>query len=158
MPPPSASLADTDSNTSTVAVSLRTNEASIDSVSGVGGARNVVHGTMHGRSMTAFDYHYVLLSDSVESTGYERDSLKRFLMCVIDLDHLIPDLAAVQSDWFEWHDGELPGSIIDVDHGRWSSLFTLSGEDIEFAQAVLTDDNTARCLEGRTSSRVALLR
>src|SRR3954465_6644343 len=38
-------------------------------------ARNVVHGTLHGRSITAFEYHYVLLRD--EST--ERDAFRNFL-------------------------------------------------------------------------------
>jgi hypothetical protein len=110
-------------------------------------ARNVVHGTMHGRSITAFEYHYALLSDTVEDNGYQRDSLNRFLVCVVDLDHPVPTLAAVRTDWLTWHEDELAGPAIDIDHDRWSRLFTLIGEDVEFGRAVVTDENAARCAE-----------
>lgn len=110
-------------------------------------ARNVVHGALHGRAITAFEYHYALLSDTVEANGYQRDSLHRFLVCVVDLDHPVPSLAAVRTDWFEWHDKELPGPVIDIDHDRWSRLFTLVGEDVEFGRAVVTNANAARCAE-----------
>ena len=46
-------------------------------------ARNVVRGTFQGRSITAFEYHYVLPSD--DST--ERDAFRNFLVCVVDPDH-----------------------------------------------------------------------
>lgn len=110
-------------------------------------AHNVVCGTLEGRTITAFDYHYALLSDSVEANGFQRDSFNRFLICVIDLDHAVPPLAAVRSDWFEWHDEELPWPIVEVEHERWSRLFTLVGQNDAFARAVVTDANAARCAE-----------
>jgi hypothetical protein len=110
-------------------------------------ARNVVHGALHGRSITAFEYHYALLSDTVEDNGYQRDSLNRFLVCVVDLDHPVPTLAAVRTDWLTWHEDELAGPAIHIDHDRWSRLFTLIGEDVEFGRAVVTDENAARCAE-----------
>jgi hypothetical protein len=110
-------------------------------------ARNVVHGAFQGRSVTAFEYHYFLLSDTVEENGYQRDSLHRFLVCVIDLDHAVPFLAAVRTDWFEWHDRELAGLVIDVDHEQWNKKFVLVGDDVDYACAVLSDGNAARCSE-----------
>lgn len=110
-------------------------------------ARNVVHGALHGRSVTAFEYHYALLTGVVEENGYQRDSLHRFLICVVDLDHPVPSLAAVRNDWFEWHDAELPGPIITVDHDLWSRRFTLVGADVEFGRVVVTNENAARCAE-----------
>ncbi len=110
-------------------------------------ARNVVHGALHGRSITAFEYHYVLISDTVEDNGYQRDGLNRFLVCVVDLDHPVPTLAAVRTEWFDWHDDELPGPIIDIDHDRWSKLFTLVGDNVDFGQAVVTNENASRCAE-----------
>jgi hypothetical protein len=110
-------------------------------------ARNVVHGALRGRSITAFEYHYVLISDSVEDNGHQRDGLNRFLVCVVDLDHPVPPLAAVRTEWLTWHDDELPGPIIHIDHDRWSRLFTLIGADVEFGRAVVTNENAARCAE-----------
>ncbi|MCW2521714.1 MAG: hypothetical protein JWO63_49 [Frankiales bacterium] len=110
-------------------------------------ARNVVHGALHGRSTTAFEYFYFLLSDSVEDSGYQRDSANWFLVCVVDLDHPVPSLAAVRTAWFEWHDDELPGSIVPIDHDRWAKVFTLVGDDEEFARAVVTTENASRCVE-----------
>jgi hypothetical protein len=110
-------------------------------------ARNVVHGALHGRSVTAFDYHYALLSDSVDANGYQRDSLNRYLVCVVDLDHAVPDLVAVRTEWLEWHSEQAPGSIVTVDHEVWSKMFTLISDDTDFAQAVVTAENAARCAE-----------
>jgi hypothetical protein len=110
-------------------------------------ARNVVHGSLHGRSITAFEYHYVLNSDSVEQNGYQRDAVNRFLICVVDLDHPVPPLAAVRTEWLEWHGDELAGHSIPVDHERWSKVFTLVGEDEKFGRAVVTNENAARCAE-----------
>ena len=109
-------------------------------------ARNVVHGSLHGRSITAFEYFYLLMSDSVEQTGYERNSAHWFAVCVVDLDHPVPPLAAVRTEWLEWHDDELPGPVVAVDHEKWSKLFTLVGDD-DFARAVVTNENAARCAE-----------
>lgn len=109
--------------------------------------RNVVRGSLHGRSITAFEYRYFLVSDSVEDNGYQRDAAHRFLVAVVDLDHPVPALAAVRTDWFAWHDDELPGPIIDIDHERWSRMFTLIGEDENFGRAVVTNSNAARCAE-----------
>jgi hypothetical protein len=53
---------------------------------GLGGwrrPRNVVRGTLHAGSITAFEYHYALLSDN----STERDAFRNFLFCVVDLDH-----------------------------------------------------------------------
>lgn len=110
-------------------------------------ARNIVRGTLHGRSTTAFEYHYVLLSDSVEASGFERDSIRRYLVCVIDLDHPVPALAAVSKDWLEWHVDELPDPAIAVEHERWSRFFTLLGQNAEFGHAVVDRDNASRCVE-----------
>ncbi|GEL25903.1 hypothetical protein PSU4_48570 [Pseudonocardia sulfidoxydans NBRC 16205] len=110
-------------------------------------ARNVVHGALRGRSVTAFEYSYFLMSDSVEENGYQRDSAHWFLVCVVDLDHPVPSLAAVRNVWLEWHGDELPGPSIDVDHEKWSKMFTLVGEDEDFARAVVTSENAARCAE-----------
>ena len=87
------------------------------------------------------------MSDTVEDNGYQRDSLNRFLVCVVDLDHPVPTLAAVRTDWLTWHEDELAGPAIDIDHDRWSRLVTLIGEDVEFGRAVVTDENAARCAE-----------
>lgn len=109
--------------------------------------RNVVHGALHGRSITAFEYFYVLMRDSVEENGYQRDAANWFLVCVVDLDHPVPPLAAVRSAWLEWHADELPGPIIPVEHEKWSNIFSLIGEDEDFGRAVVTDANAARCAE-----------
>ena len=109
-------------------------------------AHNVVHGALHGRSITAFEYSYFLLSDSVEQNGYQRDAANRFLVCVVDLDHSVPPLAAVRTAWLEWHDEELPGSTIGIAHEKWSNVFTLVG-DAHFGRAVVTNENAARCAE-----------
>lgn len=116
---------------------------------GVGGfrrARNVVHGALRGRSITAFEYSYLLMSDSVEQNGYQRDAANRFLVCVVDLDHPVPPLAAVRTAWLEWHDDELRGAIIGIDHEKWSKVFTLVGDE-NFGRAVVTNENAARCAE-----------
>ena len=110
-------------------------------------ARNIVQGSLHGRSITAFEYSYVLTSDSVEQNGYQRDAANRFLVCVVDLDHPVPPLAAVRTEWLEWHGDELPGRVIPVDHERWSKVFTLVGEDEDFGRAVVSNENAARCAE-----------
>jgi hypothetical protein len=109
-------------------------------------ARNVVHGALRGRSITAFEYSYFLMSDSVEQNGYQRDAANRFLVCVVDLDHQVPPLAAVRTEWLEWHDDELPGPPIDIAHEKWSKVFTLVGAE-DFGRAVVTDENAARCAE-----------
>jgi len=110
-------------------------------------ARNVVQGSLHGRSITAFEYFYLLMSDSVEQGGYQRDAANWFLVCVVDLDHPVPPLASVRTEWLEWHEDELPGPIIPIDHERWSKVFTLVGGDEDFGRAVVTDENAARCAE-----------
>jgi hypothetical protein len=106
-------------------------------------ARNVVHGTLHGRSITAFEYHYVLLSD--DST--ERDAFRNFLVCVVDLNHPVPALTAVLRDRGIWHEGELRGTEFPVDHEAWRSRYLLVGDDEDFARAVVTDEHAARCVE-----------
>lgn len=108
--------------------------------------RNVVRGALHGRSITAFEYSYLLLSDSVEQNGYQRDAANRFLVCVVDLDHPVPPLAAVRTAWLEWHNAELTGPVIPVEHARWSKVFTLVGDE-NFGRAVVTEENAARCAE-----------
>jgi hypothetical protein len=113
-------------------------------------ARNVVHGALHGRSITAFHYHFALLADSVEDNGYQRDSLHRFLVCVVDLDHPVPSLAAVRTERLDWHGGELPWPAIEVKHERWSEMFTLSGPDADFGHAVVTVENAERCAQADT--------
>jgi hypothetical protein len=116
---------------------------------GVGGFRrayNVVHGSLRGRSITAFEYFYVLLSDSVDRNGYQRDATNWFLVCVVDLEHPVPPLAAVRTGWLDWHEDELPGSVIDIDHEKWSKLFTLVGDE-DFGRAVVSSENAARCAE-----------
>ena len=110
-------------------------------------ARNVVQGSLHGRSITAFEYFYLLMSDSVEQNGYQRDAANWFLVCVVDLDHPVPPLASVRTEWLEWHEDELPGPVIPIDHERWSKVFTLVGEDEDFGRAVVTNENAARCAE-----------
>ena len=106
-------------------------------------ARNVVHGTLHGRSITAFEYHYVLLSD--DST--ERDAFRNFLVCVVDLDHPVPALTAVLRDREIWHEGELKGAELPVDDGSFRDRYRLVGDDDDFARAVVTDEHAARCVE-----------
>jgi hypothetical protein len=116
---------------------------------GVGGfrrARNVVHGSLHGRSITAFEYFYLLTSDSVEKNGFQRDGANWFLVCVVDLDHPVPPLAAVRTAWLEWHGDELPGARIGIDHEKWSNTFTLVGDE-DFGRAVVSAENAARCAE-----------
>jgi hypothetical protein len=106
-------------------------------------ARNVVRGTLHGRSITAFEYHYVLLSD--DST--ERDAFRNFLVCVVDLDHPVPALTAVLRDREIWHEGELEGIEHPVNDEAFRERYLLVADDAEFARAVVTEDHAARCVE-----------
>src|SRR3954447_17911254 len=106
-------------------------------------ARNVVHGTLHGRPITAFEYHYVLLSD--DST--ERDAFRNFLVCVVDLDHPVPALTAVLKDRESWHEGELEGTKFPVNDESFRDRYLLVGDDDHFARAVVTDEHAARCAE-----------
>jgi hypothetical protein len=106
-------------------------------------ARNVVHGTLHGRSITAFEYHYVLLSD--DST--ERDAFHNFLVCVVDLDHSVPALTAVLRDREVWHEGELTGTELPVADESFRERYLLVGDDHDFARAVVSDEHAARCVE-----------
>ena len=116
-------------------------------------ARNVVHGTLHGRSITAFEYHYVLLRD--DST--ERDAFRNFLVCVVDLDHPVPALTAVLRDREVWHEGELTGAEVPVDDASFRDRYLLVGDDDDFARAVVTDDHAARCaaIDARVEWRFA---
>jgi hypothetical protein len=106
-------------------------------------ARNVVRGSLHGRSITAFEYHYVLLSDDTT----ERDAFRNFLVCVVDLDHAVPPLAAVRRDRLVWHGGQLTGTEIPVDHEMWLDQYILFAEDADFARAVVTEEHAARCAQ-----------
>ena len=106
-------------------------------------ARNIVRGTLHGRSITAFEYHYALLSD----TSSELDAFRNFLVCVVDLDHPVPALTAVLRDREFWHEGELEGTEFPVNHDPWRERYLLVGDDADFARAVVTDEHAARCAE-----------
>ena len=106
-------------------------------------ARNVVRGSLHGRSITAFEYHYVLLADDTT----ERDAFRNFLVCVVDLDHPVPPLTAVRRDRLIWHGGHLAGAEISIGHEMWRDQYTLLGQDGEFARTVVTEDHAARCAE-----------
>jgi hypothetical protein len=106
-------------------------------------ARNVVHGTLHGRSITAFEYHYVLLSDD----SAERDAFRNFLVCVVELDHPVPALTAVLRDRKGWHGGELKGVEVLVNDESFRDRYLLVGDDDDFARAVVTDEHAAHCAE-----------
>ncbi|WP_164704506.1 hypothetical protein [Blastococcus litoris] len=106
-------------------------------------ARNVVRGSLHGRSITAFEYHYVLLSDDTN----ERDAFRNFLVCVVDLDHAVPPLTAVRKDRLLWHGDRLVGGEIPIAHQAWRDEYSLFGEDDDFAHAVLTHEHAARCAQ-----------
>jgi hypothetical protein len=106
-------------------------------------ARNVVRGTLHGRSITAFEYRYVLLSD--DST--ERDAFRNFLICVVDLEQPMPSLTAVLRDREFWHHGELEGTEFPVNHEAWRDRYLLVGDDEDFARAVVTEEHAARCAD-----------
>lgn len=106
-------------------------------------ARNVVHGELAGRSLTAFEYHYVTYSDD---EGYERDALHRFLVAVIDLSHPMPKLSAVRTEWLEWHEAAIDGSIIEIANESFADNFTLFG-DAKFAELVMNEERAARCAE-----------
>src|SRR4051812_35570947 len=113
---------------------------------GLGGwrrPRNVVRGTLHAGSITAFEYHYALLSD--DST--ERDAFRNFLVCVVDLDHPVPALTAVLKDREAWHRGELKGAELPVNDESFRERYLLVGDDDDFARAVVTDEHAARCVE-----------
>src|SRR3954451_15768747 len=99
-------------------------------------ARNVVRGALHGRSVTAFEYHYVLLSD--DST--ERDAFRNFLVCVVDLDHPVPSLTAVLKERDIWHEGELKGTELRVNEESFGDRYLLVGDDHDFARTVVTDE------------------
>ena len=105
--------------------------------------RNVVRGSLHGRSITAFEYHYVLLSDD----SNERDAFHNFLVCVVDLDHAVPPLTAVRKDRLIWHVDRLVGTEIPIVHELWGDQYTLFGEDTDFAQTVVSDEHAARCAQ-----------
>ena len=106
-------------------------------------ARNVVRGSLHGRSITAFEYHYVLLNDDTT----ERDAFHNFLVCVVDLDHAVPSLTAVRKDRLVWHGNQLVGTEIPIDHEKWRDQYTLFGEDNDFAHTVVTEEHAARCTQ-----------
>jgi hypothetical protein len=106
-------------------------------------ARNVVHGSLHGRSITAFEYHYVLLGDDTT----ERDAFHNFLVCVVDLDHAVPPLTAVRKDRLIWHVGQLVGTEIPIGHDEWRAGYSLFGEDGDFGRAVLTEEHAAQCAQ-----------
>src|SRR3954447_10343604 len=106
-------------------------------------ARNVVHGTLDGRSVTAFEYHYVLLTDDTT----ERDAFRNFLVCVVDLDHAVPPLTAVRKERLIWHAEKLAGTEIPIDHRIWRDQYALFGEDSDFARTVVTEEHAARCTE-----------
>lgn len=106
-------------------------------------ARNVVRGTLHGRSITAFEYHYVLFTD--DST--ERDAFRNFLVCVVDLDHSVPALTAVLREREIWHERELEGTEFPVSHEAFRERYLLVGEDDGFAREVVTEEHAARCAE-----------
>jgi hypothetical protein len=106
-------------------------------------ARNVVRGSLRGRSITAFEYHYVLLGDDTT----ERDAFHNFLVCVVDLDHAVPSLTAVRKDRLIWHSGQLVGAEIPIRHETWQARYSLFGEDDEFARAVVTEEHAARCAQ-----------
>lgn len=113
---------------------------------GLGGwrrARNVVRGTLHGRPITAFEYHFVLLSDDSK----ERDAFRNFLVCVVDLDHPVPALSAVLRDRAVWHEGELKGVEVPINDESFRDRYLLVGDDDDFARAVVTDEHAARCAE-----------
>jgi hypothetical protein len=106
-------------------------------------ARNVVRGSLHGRSITAFEYHYVLLNDDTT----ERDAFHHFLVCLVDLDHAVPPLTAVRKDRLIWHGGQLVGAEIPIGHKMWLDQYILFGEDGDFARAVVTEEHAARCAQ-----------
>src|SRR3954447_2570721 len=106
-------------------------------------ARNVVRGSLHGRSITAFEYHYVLLTDDTT----ERDAFRNFLVCVVDLDHAVPPLTAVRKERLIWHAEKLAGTEIPIDHRIWRDQYALFGEDSDFARTVVTEEHAARCTE-----------
>ena len=85
----------------------------------------------------------MLLSD--DST--ERDAFRNFLVCVVDLDHPVPALAAVLRDRKGWHEGDLKGTEFPVTHQAWRDRYLLVGEDDDFAHAVVTEEHAARCAE-----------
>ncbi|NYJ08223.1 hypothetical protein [Petropleomorpha daqingensis] len=107
-------------------------------------ARNVVRGTLSGRSITAFEYHFVLWSDD---ETVERDAFRHFLVCVVDLDHPVPALSAVRRDRLVWHPDEVEGEEFPVDSARWQQLYVVTGVDADFARTVLNDDRAQRCLQ-----------
>ena len=106
-------------------------------------ARNVVRGSLHGRSITAFEYHYVLLTDDTT----ERDAFRNFLVCVVDLDHAVPPLTAARKDRLIWHAGQLVGTEISIGHEMWRDQYSLFGEDSDFARTVVTEEHAARCAQ-----------
>jgi hypothetical protein len=106
-------------------------------------ARNVVRGSLHGRSITAFEYHYVLLNDDTT----ERDAFHNFLVCVVDLDHAVPPLTAVRKDRLIWHGDQLVGAEVPIDHEMWQNQYILLAEDSEFAHTVVTEEHAARCAQ-----------
>ena len=116
-------------------------------------ARNVVHGTLHGRAVTAFEYHYVLLSDDSK----ERDAFRNFLVCVVDLDHPVPALTAVLRDREFWHEGELKGVEVPINDESFRDRYLLFGGDADFARAVVTDEHAAHCagIDARVEWRFA---
>jgi hypothetical protein len=106
-------------------------------------ARNVVRGSLHGRAITAFEYHYVLLSDDTT----ERDAFHNFLICVVDLDHAVPGLTAARRDRLIWHGDQLTGTEIPIDHQAWREQYVLFGDDDHFARTVVTEEHAARCAQ-----------
>jgi hypothetical protein len=107
-------------------------------------ARNVVRGTLSGRSITAFEYHFVLWSDD---ETVERDAFRHFLVCVVDLDHPVPQLAAMRRDRRVWHRDEFEGEEFAVGHVKWQQQYALTGSDVDFARTVVDDDRAQRCLQ-----------
>jgi hypothetical protein len=94
---------------------------------------NVMRASHNGRDFTAFDYRFVVFSDSnVDSS--DRNAVHRYLVTVIPLSTSVPVLSASEGTYTHW---EPAGSRLNVAHDRFGDHYDVHGEDQAFADAVL---------------------
>jgi hypothetical protein len=106
---------------------------------------------LSGRSITAFEYHFVLWSDD---ETVERDAFRHFLVCVVDLDHPVPQLAAMRRDRLVWHRDEFEGEEFAVGHAKWQQQYDaraewrfVGDEFIFWIESGLVDESLAVALD-----------
>lgn len=104
---------------------------------------NVVQGDIEGLSITAFDYHYLVVAES-DADRYDRSMRQCYLVVVIDLDVAVPCISATESEWSDWAPR---GGPVEVEFERFRRHYTVSAEDAALARAILTTEVMERIVD-----------